>query len=183
MAEEEYVYCSPNESIDSFDEIKDKYLNESTNELNQLVKGVILSAKELRPQLYKSASLSQIEANDKVLIFPNKLLKVLPASVESVSAKGQHMVIKCDSDPTIRFCYPNHDNYCVLPLNWAEENQISADFGDGGVHKYLSKSNFRSAPIALQKDSRIDQFETNCRLEVIHPKDKNQVINEFNNKT
>jgi hypothetical protein len=123
--------------------------------------------------------LSQIKAKDKVLIFPNKLLKLLPATVESVSANGQQMIIQCDSDQTIRFCYPNHDNYCILPLSWAEENQISADFGDGGINKYLAKCNSRAAPIVLQKDSRIDEFETNTKLEVIHPKDKNKVISKL----
>lgn len=174
-AEENYIYCPPNESIVFDEEIVNKYLNESTTELNQSVKDVILLAKEFRPQLYKSESLSDIEVNDKVLIFPNKLLKLLPATVESVSANGQHMIIECDSDPSIRFCYPNHDNYCILPLSWAEENQISADFGEGGLYKYMSKTDSKAAPLVLQKDTRIDQFESNTRLEVIHPKDNNKI--------
>ena len=174
--EDEFFYSPPNESITNTEKIIDKYLDDSSSETNQLIKSVILTAKELQPSLYKNGCLEQIRVNDKVLVFPNKLLKLCPATVEKVSNDGKHLVIKCDSDESIRFCYPNHDNHCFLPLNWAEEHPISADFGDGGISKYLSKSGCRGAPIVLQKDSRIDEFETNTKLEVIHPNDKNKVI-------
>jgi hypothetical protein len=175
-AADDFFYSTPKQSINNSEEIIDKYLAESTSELNEFIKTVILNAKELQPKLYKTGCLEQMRVKDKVLIFPNKLLKLCPASVESVAMDGKHVVIKCDSDDTIRFCYPNHDNQCFLPLGWAEEHQISAEFGDGGPAKYVSRHGSRGAPIAIQKDSRIDEFEINTKLEVIHPKDKNKVI-------
>ena len=174
--EDEFFYSPPNESITNTEKIIDKYLDESSSEVNQLVKSVILSAKELQPDLYKNGCLEQIKLNDKVLMFPNKLLKLCAATVEKVSMDGKHLIIKCDSDESIKFCYPNHDNHCFLPLSWAEEYQIGANFLDGGIGKYLRDCGSRAAPINLQKDPRIDEFEMNTKLEVIHPKDKNKVI-------
>lgn len=173
--EDEFFYSPPTDSVTDTDVLIDKYLEEASSELNLLVKAVILMAKELKPNSYKSGCLEQIKTNDKVLIFPNKLLKLCPATVEKISNDGKHLIIKCDSDESIRFCYPNHDNYCFLPLSWAEEHQISAEFGEGGLSKYLSKTGSKGAPIAFQKDPRIDEFETNTKLEVIHPSDRNKV--------
>ena len=174
--QDEFFYSPPNDSVTDTEKLIDKYLEEASLELSLSVKAVILTAKELKPNPFKSGCLDQIKSNDKVLIFPNKLLKLCPATVEKVSNDGKHLIIKCDSDESIRFCYPNHDNYCFLPLGWAEEHQISAEFGEGGLHKYLNKTGSRGAPIAFQKDSRLDEFDTNTRLEVIHPSDRNKVI-------
>ena len=174
--EDDFFYSPPNDSITDSEKLIDKYLEEASSELSLLVKAVISTAKELMPNPYKAGCLEQIKNYEKVLIFPNKLLKLCPATVEKVSNNDKHLIIQCDSDDSIRFCYPNHDNYCFLPLSWAEEHQISAEWGEGGLSKYLSKTGSKGAHIAFQKDSRIDEFETNTKHEVIHPSDRNKVI-------
>lgn len=144
-----------------------------------MIKSLICSAKEKRPQIYTKESIEKSNEGEKVLIFPMKAMQLQPATITSKTndLPVQNLTVTCDCDDSIKFIFPHHDNWVMMPLNWGEEHQINCDFGEelkdeGGWNRFLDKHQAKAANLEFNMiEEQLEDFQVNTKLEVVHPND------------
>lgn len=105
----------------------------------------------------------------------------LHAQITEDQFEKSHLLIKSDGKEDIQFWFPDDDNYAILPISWSEEQSINVDFGEGfqsdsAFNEYFQKTRARAAPIELlNNNSKLKEFQVNTKLEVVHPRNPNQV--------
>lgn len=123
---------------------------------------MITTAQKSRPPLLDKSSGECV--NRSALIFPSNLLKLVPARIEQTIDERSFKVSALSGLEQVSFWYPEDDRHCILPISWAETNEIPID---GEVQD--------PAPLQLLPDERIDQFKSNGKIEVVDPADPHTI--------
>jgi hypothetical protein len=168
-----HVSYEPPVPFDDWTDVRDKNLSrwspaaadETSDESDRLLLQnlMIKSARQTRPAL-----LQQSESEDMVgrdgLIFPSNLLKLVPARIQEAIDGNMFRVTALAGSESVSFWYPADDSNCILPISWAEANEIPIE---GHVHQ--------AAPLRLLPHDRIQEFKSNGKIEVVDPLDADRI--------
>ena len=136
-----------------------------------------------RPELIDASSLNGIKVNEKVLLFPSNILKLVTGNVDLKQDHGRiDPILKITSvgNDATSFWYPLDDKNVILPYNWADENEISIDYPSGDHENWSAyiKNGLKSKPASFKiryNNERVKEFKQNGRIEVVHPNDPSQI--------
>lgn len=157
--------CEPPVPFDDWQAVMDKNLLPNlTSDADRLMLHNLMSssAQKMRPSLLCESSINLVGQTG--LVFPSNLLKLVPATiVESIEEKCFRVTAKAGPEE-VSFWYPQDDSNCILPISWAEANEIPID---GQVEN--------PAPLKLVSSERIDEFKNNGKIEVVDPQDPDRI--------
>ena len=154
----------PPVTFDDWMDVRDKNMRQTSAGDDRLLLQdlMIRSAQQMRPALLHESSDSVV--NHTALIFPSNILKLVPAKIEETIDQKCFKVSALAGSEKVCFWYPQDDSNCILPISWAEANEIPID---GQVQQ--------PALLKLMLHERIEEFKNNGKIEVVDPQDANRI--------
>ena len=157
----------PPVSFDGWQSVRDEQLETKDSDVEgvghqELLRWMIKSAQKQRPSLLLPSTADHL--NETALVFPSNLLKLVPAKIESVIQHKWYKVSAQAGEDQMSFWYPQDDSNCLLPVSWAEVNEIPID---GHPENPTT--------LTLASNDRIQEFKSNGKIEVVDPRDADSI--------